>query len=514
MRPVLETASGTVCGETIGAVHVFRGVRYGAPTGGTNRFRPPRPCTPWAGIADAVTAPPSAPQRQPRGYELPFYAWYGATQPQREDCLFLNVFTPALGAGRRPVMVWLHGGGWQSCASTAPGTDGTALAGAQDVVVVTVNHRLGLFGYLPVVDLEDERFGDAGQAGLLDIVAALQWVRTHASAIGGDPGNVTIFGQSGGAAKVAALMAMPSACGLFHKAIAQSTSGGHRLMDVAEASRLAHGLRTALDLPASDPALLQDLPPERLLAAGDAIGAHVRPVAGSRTCPAHPFVTVAPSISADVPLLVGTTETETTWYYPQAPAMFSIDVEDALGCIARFLGLDRQGAMRVMAAYRDAAPDADATDLVTAVTTDHLFKRNTFHIADLAAARQGAPVYAYVFARETNAGNGRLRSPHAAEIPFVFGTTDAAAAHCGTGSDIAPMTQRMMATWAAFARTGRPDNSSLPDWPPYRLTDRRTMILDRECRLSGDPVTLAREALQTITPYDYGTNRQSFLVTR
>ena len=512
MQPILTTTNGRVRGETVGTTHVFRGIRYAASTAGPNRFLLPQPCQRWSGAIEAVSWPPSAPQTATKGYDQPFYAWNAATEPQSEDCLFLNVCTPGLGDGRRPVMVWLHGGGWRSFASSAPGCDATRLAAAQDVVVVSVNHRLNLFGYLPVDETVDERFRDAGQAGLLDLVAALRWVRDNAEAIGGDPGNVTIFGQSGGAAKTAALMAMPAAQGLFHKAIVQSTSGGLRLMGRPEARQAAALLATAAGAATLDPAALQALPVSALLRAADTVPNPFRPVVDGSNCPMDPFHPEAPALSADVPLLVGTTHTETTWYYPQAPGMFAIGFSDALLSIGRFLGVDEAAASRIVEAYRAADPAADATDVVTAVTTDYLFKRNTFRIADLKAGQGRAAVFGYVFSRESNAVNGRIRSPHSAEIPFIFGTTDTAVAHCGTGPDIGPMTDVMMATWASFARTGHPGNPLVPSWPPYELEGRATMILNVESRLAGDPLVLGRELLREVPLYEYSNSRQSFLL--
>ena len=247
LGPVAETTNGKVRGMLLDGVAVFRGVRYGASTAGANRFLPPQPAAPWAGIRDATDWSCSAPQLTKPTYADPFYAWYAAIRDMSEDCLFLNVFTPGLDNGRRPVMVWLHGGGWGNFASSAPGFDGTNLARAQDVVVVSMNHRLNVFGFLQL-DKSHERFADSGSAGVLDLVMALRWVRDNAATFGGDPANVTIFGQSGGAAKTAALLAMPAAKGLFHKAIVQSTSGGLRIAGREEAARMAADLGKAMEL--------------------------------------------------------------------------------------------------------------------------------------------------------------------------------------------------------------------------------------------------------------------------
>src|SRR6516165_6182733 len=209
-QPVVETANGKVRGFTDNGVRVFRGVRYADTTAGDNRFLPPQPPKKWADIQDALIWGASAPQLPVPENTDAFYSWYSAIQPISEDCLFLNVFTPGTDDTGRPVMVWIHGGGWREFSGTAPGFDGTNLARAQDVVVVTVNHRLNLFGYLQL-EGSDERFLDAGNAGLLDLVMALSWVRHNIVAFGGDPDNVTIFGESGGASKIAAILAMRAA---------------------------------------------------------------------------------------------------------------------------------------------------------------------------------------------------------------------------------------------------------------------------------------------------------------
>ena len=291
-EPVVETTHGKLRGaRQENGVLAFKGVRYGETTGGANRFLPPVPVMPWAGIRDATRFGASAPQVASLQEKLA--AWYGTIEPINEDCLFLNVFTPSIGHGRRPVMVWLHGGAWANCAGTAPGFDGTHLARGGDVVVVTINHRLNVFGYINLGD-KDPRFADAGNAGVLDMVAALRWVRDNATAFGGDPGNVTIFGQSGGAAKVTALMGLPAAKGLFHKAIAQSCSGGLRLDGVEESSRQAHDLAAALGTGVSGSAL-QAVPMDRLIEGMKKVPDPFRPVLDTRNFPRDPFGPAAPA---------------------------------------------------------------------------------------------------------------------------------------------------------------------------------------------------------------------------
>jgi para-nitrobenzyl esterase len=508
-RPIVETSAGKVRGLVEDGACVFKGIRYGAPTGGGGRFRAPRTAGPWAGVIEATTWSASAPQNVLAWHNDPFLAWYGTIPPPSEDCLFLNVFTPGL-EGRRPVMVWLHGGGWGNFASSAPGFHGGRLAAAEDVVVVSPNHRLNAFGFIRL-EGDDERFADSGAAGLLDLVLALRWVRDNAEAFGGDPGNVTVFGQSGGAAKVAALMAMPEAAGLFHKAIIQSTSGGTRIAGPAEAAAMTRSLGQALGLAAASGHAMQALSMERLLQGLAVAPGPFRPVIDGRHCLGDPFFPAAPAASAGIPLLVGSTATETTHYLRGNPANFALGIGEVEQRLMRFLRIDEAEVRRILTAYRDQDPTASASDLLIAVTTDHLFTRNGLAIAAL-QAETGASVFAYRFARPTPVEGGRLGAPHSGELPFIFGTTDVAAAAVGPPEtpDIAPMTRLMMATWAAFARTGDPNNETVPRWRRYAAEDRQVMILGPESALSLDPGGAARRALEGLPCYEYSNSRATF----
>lgn len=508
MHPIVETAAGRLRGLYGGGVCCFRGVRYGQSTAGTNRFMPPVPAEPHAGVVDAIEWGNSAPQRVPSDYLAPFYAWYSTIRDVSQDCLFLNVFTPAPDGGRRPVMVWLHGGGWRNFAGTAPGTDGSELARAEDVVVVSLNHRLGAFGYL-ALDRDDERFADAGNAGLLDIVLALKWVRDNIAAFGGDPGNVTIFGQSGGAAKVAALLAMPAASGLFHRAIVQSLSGGLRIAGAEEARGYANSLAGVLGLERPDGAALQSLPLEALLGALDKCPHYFRPVIDGRSFSADPFFPAAPAISGNIPLLVGCTDTETTYYLRRDPANFSMDIADATARLSRFLKTDLGATDRIVEAYRDTMPDARPVDILVAITTDYLFKRNTYRLAQL-RTDAAAPSFAYVFTCPMPVEGGLLGAPHTSDLPFIFGTTQVAAAMVGTGAYLEPMTRTMMATWAQFARGGDPNGAAVPPWRPHTDPDRPIMALGPESTLLSDPGGRARAALEGLPYYEYSNSREAF----
>lgn len=499
---VAETTAGRLRGSVVDGVSVFRGVRYGESTAGGNRFMPPRPPVPWAGVRDAFEWGASAPQLPVPHNTDPFYAWYSAIRPASEDCLFLNVFAPAIDTGRRPVMVWVHGGGWRDFAGTAPGFDGTALARAEEVVVVTVNHRLSVFGFLPLDD-PDPRFADAGNAGLLDLVAALAWVRDNIAAFGGDPTNVTLFGESGGASKAAAILALPAAQRLFHKVIVQSSAGGMRLATPADRATLASGLARAFGVERLDAATLQSIPMDLLLAAAKAVPGAFRAGIDGRHFHHHPYVDTAPLTARGVPMLAGCTATEATYYLRGDPANFTLDRAAVRRRLARFLEIDEPHVDRILAGYADTYPGVSAARLLVHVATDFMFRRNTGAIASIQAAAGAAPVFTYLFDWATPIEGGHLGSPHTCEVPFVFGTTEAAAAMVGQGEDLRPMTARMMSTWAAFARTGDPNNPTVPDWRPTTADAPRTMVLGLESQFSAEPGGAALAALSDLPHFGY-----------
>jgi len=489
---------------------VFKGIRYGDSTSGANRFMPPQPPKKWKGARDAISWGASAPQLPtPENFD-PFYAWYSAIQPTSEDCLFLNVFTPGLDDAKRPVMVWIHGGGWFNCSGTAPGLNGANLARRQDVVVITLNHRLNAFGYLQL-EGSDERFADSGNAGLLDIVMGLSWVRENAAIFGGNPDNVTLFGESGGASKVAALLGMRAAKGLFHKSIMQSSGGGLRLASREEGALQASNLAKALGRSKLSGDELQTIPLDTMLAAVKTAAGAFRGMIDGRSFEVEPFYPGGPAISAHVPVMVGCTNTETTYYLRADPKYLMLQYSDVRRRLMRFLDVQSAQADRLIDAYRAVYPDYEAGDILAMVTTDYMFKRTAFRLAALQAASAAAPVYTYLFARETPVDGGRMRCPHTSEIPFIFGTTAVAEAHVGSGSDIEPMTASMMATWASFARHGDPSNSTVPNWSPFKETDRQTMVLNVESQLVVDPGGQARAALEELPHYGYKHSIAAFM---
>ena len=495
--PVVDTAAGKLRGRTQGKVHSFRGIPYGASTEGAGRFRPPSKPQPWTGVRDAFELGPASPQ-----VPSSLIPEAMALQPKTdgagtEDCLRLNVWTQGTGRGKRPVMVWLHGGGFSAGSSNWVLYDGANLAAKQDVVVVTVTHRLNVFGYLYLAGLGNEKFADASNAGMLDIVAALQWVHDNISGFGGDPGNVTIFGQSGGGGKVSALLGMPAAKGLFHRAVAQSGS----LIRGVPRDRATQGTQAfmaALGLKPSQLDELQKMPIPRMLEAMRATrGLQLSPVTDGKTLPADPFDPAATEISAGVPLMIGSTETEVTWststnYDPLDDAALHARVKSDLK-------IDDAATDKLIGVYRKGRPKASNLDLYLILSTDvSNFRTGTDTIAERKAALAKAPVYKYYFQWYSPVREGKPRAFHTIDIPFVFENVDIAQAMTGNGPERYALADKVSGAWAAFARSGNPNHKGIPHWAPFDMNQRATMIFNNECRAVNDPYReerLARAAL-------------------
>lgn len=481
VHPLASTRSGRVRGFKDRGVYVFRGIPYGADTA-SRRFRPAVREAAWAGTRDALAFGTAAPQR-------------GADEATGENCLFLNVTTPALrDGGRRPVLVYLHGGGYDSGSGSDPLYDGVNLCRRGDVVVVTVNHRLNAFGYLYLGRLAGPDFAASGNVGQLDLVQALQWVREHAAGFGGDAGNVTLFGQSGGGAKIATLMAMPAAKGLFHRAWTMSgqqvTAAGPRA-----ATQRAERFIEAAGLRPGDISGLLRLPPERLLEATrvrdfsriEDSSLYFGPVMDGDALPVHPFWPAAPAQSAHVPMVIGNTRDETRAFLGNDPGNFDLTWDDLPEKIEQQQYVDIHPQL-VIAEYRRLYPDYTPSEVFFAATTAGRSWRGAVEEAEARARQDGAPTWAYQLDWYPRGGEReKLRAFHTLDIPLVFDNTGQPGSRTGTSAGARRMADAMSQALLAFARNGDPNHPGLPEWRPYRLPRRETMVFDVGSRLEDDP---------------------------
>ena len=487
--PVVETRDGKLRGLTTPHGLTFRGIPYGQDTGGTRRFLAPAAPIKWTGIRDATVFGHRAPQA---GRTLPsVFDWLVSRHPSSEDCLVLNVSTRSL-VGKMPVMVWLHGGGFLFGSTDIALSDGGPLAAHADVVVVTVNHRLSVFGFVGAPH-DDPQFADSGNAGMLDLVLALEWVRDNIAQFGGDPGCVTVFGESGGAAKAAILMGMPCATGLFHRAIIQSPSTGFRVQEAEDAWRFSKALLKHLQIGSAGFGALQKVPAPDLLAAMASVvqahdGAdHFRPSIDGRSILAHPFYPQPAESIADIPLMIGTNSTEATFFLSQL-ADSDLTTEVARARAQRLMKLSETDADSLWQSYLANHSGASPNDLLVLIATDHAYRLTAIEGAEKKVEFGAAPVFLYQFDWTSAAGNGFLRSPHGAELPFVFGTTHVAQELLQGGSQVEAMRRQMMDAWTRFAAHGDPNGDGLPAWTRLRTTGRDTMVLDApRTRMEADP---------------------------
>jgi para-nitrobenzyl esterase len=506
VTPIVETAHGKVQGLKDDGVDAYLGLRYAAPPVGPNRFRAPQPLARWDGIWDATAlgAPcmqmyaPSGPNTSDvtRQFQS-IFPTAGEAKVDNEDCLFLNVWTPSADTGadakKRPVMVWFHGGGYAYGSGGWPVYDGRNLAAKGDVVVVTVNHRLNAFGYAYLGE-QDAALAGSGNAGNLDLVASLQWVRDNIARFGGDPENVTIMGESGGGSKVSHLLATPAADGLFDKAIIQSGPGvtsGKK----ADAAKLAADLMAKLGV--STVAELQAVPAETLLAAARSVlparamagGApNFGPIVDGVVLPRDPFLPAAPAQSKDVPVMIGYNKDEMTIFNAPQPWFGRLDAA-SLDAMAGAMGPD---AAKVVAYLKAANPNESPTYIANSAMTWR-FAQGSYTIADAIARAGGAPVYFYKLTWDTPIAGGIFRSPHTLDMPLMFANAADSAALVGTGEAPARMEAMMSDAWIAFARTGTPASALLPAWPAYTLAKREVMELNLAPKVLSDPDKGLRE---------------------
>ncbi len=505
---IVETSNGPIRGYREDKLQVFKGIRYGAPPIGALRFKPPVRPQKWTEPADAIQL--GAPAVQ--GNSTPGQKAGGTSggdpaapgQPlSSEDCLFINVWTQGL-TGNRPVMVWLHGGGFATGSGGASMYDGGNLARRGDVVTMTVNHRLNVFGYLHLGDIFGKEYESSGQAGMLDIILVLEWVRDNIAKFGGDPSNVTIYGESGGGAKTSMLLAMPGAHGLFHKAIIQS-GPGLRAVPRERATMLAQALLDQLGI--KDANALQDasgeaiakaavVAPKSLPPSTDnmARNASYSPCIDGVALMRDPFTPDAPAISEDIPVMIGTNKDEAVLFMRGAPDFGSITDEKMTERVTRLV---KDKAPALIAALRKEFPDYSPTYLQAAAQTAEGMFMGSVTLAERKAAQQGAPVFMYMLRWETPAARGALKSPHALEIPLVMDNVERARDFVGrTGDEPQILAEQMADAWLAFAKTGNPNHRGIPDWPAYDANTRATMFFDVQSKVVNDPQSEIRRVLQ------------------
>jgi para-nitrobenzyl esterase len=491
---IASTSHGKVRGLKADGFLWFKGIPYAGSPAGAGRFKAPPALTPWTGVRDATSYGAQAIQPPDPGWPK---EWTPA--PSSEDCLVLNVWTQGLRDGRkRPVMFYSHGGGFATGNGGAEvwpqqlSHDGSALAKAYDVVVVTHNHRLGLLGYLYLGDLLGDEYADSGAAGMLDIVAALGWVRRNIAEFGGDPDNVLIWGESGGGMKTGTLTAMPSAQGLFHKASCES-GPALRLTPRDAATETTRRVLSSLGLKESQARDLLTVPAEKLRAVQEQMsgGSPMRfgPVVDGHAIPAHPYDPVAPVLSAKVPMIVGSNKDESIMFIQRGqPELFSLDDAGLHATLRPVLG-DR--ADRIIDVYRKSRPQASPTDLYIAITTGQFFWHNSILMAERKASQKAAPVFMYLFAYESEVPAHATttyptKAAHAMEMAFKFNHPDNNP-DAGKRPERYKAARNMSRAWATFAKTGNPSHDEIPAWPAYDLETRATMWLDAECRVINDP---------------------------
>jgi para-nitrobenzyl esterase len=493
LAEIVETLHGRVEGAREGELSVFRGIPYAASTAGQGRWRPPGAPQPWSGVRSAGRPGPTAPQSGGLIASL----LGGGAEPTSEDCLSLNVWSPGLDAGRRPVMVWIHGGGFTTGSGSLPVYDGASLARRGDVVVVSFNYRLGALGFLYLPELAREEGGASGNFGLLDQLAALAWVRDNIAAFGGDPQRVTLFGQSAGAMSAAALLGAPRARGLFQRVILQS--GAARNVHLPEtAERVRDAFLDEAGLGSGGLAALRELPLPALLEAQARSAERLRrelpdppfqPVVDGALLPRPPLEAIAAGAAAGLPLLIGTTRDEWRFYGLRDPKARQLDAEGLLRRLRRGLpGVDGAGrglAERVVEAYRDARAGRASTDpreLWFAIQTDRWFRTPATKLAEQQAAHQPA-THAYLFTWRSPALDGALGACHALDLPFVFGSLADRRIRplVGAGPRACELSQRMQDAWLRFAHGGAPGHAGLPEWPAYEARRRATLMLGEEC---------------------------------
>lgn len=527
----VETKYGRLRGSKTDRLMAFKGIPYGGSVSGPNRFKAAPPLEPWSGVREALKS--GSPSLQ-----TPMRPSFGTGEGMpAEDCLFLNVWTPAADGRKRPVMFYSHGGGFTVGSGGAPYQDGGNLARVWDVVVVATNHRLGLMGFLYLGELGGEEYATSGNQGLLDICAGLKWVRENIEGFGGDPNNVMIFGESGGGAKTSCLYAMPTAAPFFNKASIES-GPGIRMLAADVATETTMMVLKQLGLEKSEWRKLIEVPADKLLAvqvdlgkqpggpltmtggrkgmggAGRAGG--FGPVVDGTFLPHHPFDPVAPAISKDKPLIVGYNRDETIFFFMEShnTDVFNLTEASLKDRLQKEFGTDAEG---VFSTYRKSRQEASPTDLYIAISTARMIGLGSITIAERKFAEHGAPVYAYIFTYESQrivpGTQHKVGAAHALEIAYKFDLIEpnsessdgnpqqtATRTVMDTGPDSVKTARNMSEMWSTFARTGHPGAKGQPTWPAYNTETRATMEINAQCKVVDDPYALERNLWERLEP--------------
>jgi para-nitrobenzyl esterase len=527
----VETTYGRIRGLKITGLSTFRGIPYGGSVSGANRFKAARPLQPWTGVRDALKS--GSPSLQPS-----MRPSFGTSEGlPAEDCLYLNVWTPAADGRKRPVMFYSHGGGFTVGSGGAPYQDASNLASAWDVVVVATNHRLGLMGFLYLGELGGEEYATSGNQGLLDICEGLKWVHDNIAAFGGDPNNVMIFGESGGGAKTSCLYAMPSAAPYFNKASIES-GPGIRMLPRDMAAETTMMVLKQLGLQKSEWRKLLEVPADKLLAVQVELGklpggpltmnggrrgiggggrpGGFGPVVDGTVLPHHPFDPEAPAISRNKPLIVGYNRDETIFFFMEShnTDVFNLTEASLKERLQKEFGAHAED---VFTTYRKSRPDASPADLYIAISTARMIGFGSITIAERKFAQHGAPVYAYIFTYESQrivpGTQHKVGAAHALEIAYKFDLIrpeektpgqdpqqTATRTMMDTGPDSVKTAENMSQMWASFAKTGKPGAKGQPEWPAYETARRATMLINAECKVVDDPFSLERSLWEQMEP--------------
>lgn len=495
-RPVAHTRYGSVRGGDDAGIKVFKGIRYGADTA-PRRFQAPLAPEHWSGVREATAFGPASPQQRGEAH-------------QSEDCLFLNVWTPGLRDNRRrAVMVYVHGGAYSGGSGSSPLYDGVKLCQRGDVVVVTLNHRLNAFGYCSLARIGGADFADSGNAGQLDLVLALKWVRDNIAEFGGDPGRIMVFGQSGGGAKIATLMAMPAATGLFHRG---ATMSGQQVTASGplNAQKRTEAYMRQLGIAADHVADMRTAPMQHLIEAQSVTdpvlgfgGVYFGPVLDFKNLMRHPFYPDAAPQGLTIPMVQGNVHDETRGFIGTDRSMFSYSWEQVIEHLPSQMRIDTDPAY-VVAAYREHFPQMSPSDVYFAASTAARSWRGQVIEAE-ERAKAGAPAYVYQVNFRSPREGGIFGAPHTMDIGLSFGNLGAEGSFTGTGADAEAVSHQLQQAFIALAKTGDPNCDAIPHWAPYTLPTRETMIVDTQFAMENNPRQWEREFFAKIPYIQPGT---------